>query len=149
MNAEFDFEEYRNKLVNGQLKDNLDAKNYIQQYFCPLTSGQHTLIENDHVTLISDDVMRKVYFKRWGKDVKKWYEEETNPIRLICEFDKPMSGNDFMNVSKQLKHKYQKFDTFSEKTKKGVQKMLSYIKEVWANGVEEMNQYLLCGWLIW
>lgn len=145
-NQEFDFDECRRLFNDGMLKDHLDAKNYISKFFCPLISGQHTLIENNSVTLVTDDVMRNVYMKRWDKSLVKWYNTETNPKRLICDLNQPMIGSKFMNVSKQLIHEYKPYESFDEKTKTRVQTMLSFILEIWANNDEKMFKYIL-NWL--
>ena len=145
-NSEFSFKEYRRLLTEGTLKDDLDAKNYILKFFRPLTSGEHALIENGVVTIITHDTMNKVYFKRWGNSIKKWYESETDPKKIICDFYKPMIGDNFINLSKPLKHEYKEYKTFDDKIKKAVEKMLSYIKEVWANNDDNMYKYILC-WL--
>jgi hypothetical protein len=145
-NQEFDFDECRRLFNDGMLKDHLDAKNYISKFFCPLISGQHTLIENNSVTLVADDVMRNVYMKRWDKKIREWYNTETNPKKLICDLNKPMIGSSFMNVSKQLIHEYKQYETFDNKIKTGVETMLSFIKEIWANNDQNMYQYLL-NWL--
>lgn len=142
-NNEFNFNEYKRLFNEGMLKDNLDAKNDILKYFCSLTTGQHVQFENNEVTLVSEEIMRKVYLKRWDKKIKEWYETETIPKKLICDFNQPMIGDNFINMTKQLKHQYKEYKTFDDKTKKGVEKMLSYIKEVWANDDEKMFQYIL------
>jgi len=141
--SDFNFEEYRRLFKDGMLRDHLDAKNYIGNFLYPLITGQHALIENNTVQLISNDTMKQVYLKRWDKSIKEWYEVETNPRKLICELDQPVIGDKFINMSKQLKHQYVKFESFDHKTKKGVEKMLLYIKEVWANNDEDMSNYLI------
>ncbi len=73
-NQEFDFNECRRLFNDGMLKDHLDAKNYISKFFCPLTTGQHALIENNSVTLVSDDVMRNVFMKRWANNDENMYQ---------------------------------------------------------------------------
>lgn len=145
-NSEFDFDEYRRLFNDGMLKDNLDAKNYILKFFCPLTTGQHALIEKNEISIIAKDTMREVYMERWDDKIKKWYKKETNPKKVICDFHKPMIGDRFINVSKQLKHEYKEYKTFDDKIKNAVEGMLSYLKEVWANSDDDMYKYLL-NWL--
>ena len=145
-NEEFNFNECRRLFNHGMLKDHLDVKNYIQKFFTPLISGQHVLIENNNVTLVSDEIMRKVFMRRWDKKISQWYDSETIPKNLICDFNKPIIGDKFINVSKQLKHQYQEYQTFDDNVKKGVDTMLGYIKEVWANNDNTMFNYIL-NWL--
>jgi len=124
----------------------LGVKNYILKFFCPLTTGQHALIKNNEISIIAKETMKDVYLKRWDIKIKKWYEKDVNPKEVICDFNQPMIGNKFINLSKQLKHQYQEYKLFDNKAKKGVEMMLNYIKEVWANNDENMYKYLLC-WL--
>lgn len=144
--TEFDFNEYTKLYENGMLKDHLDAKNYISKFFYPLTTGQHALIENNEISLISDDIMKKVYIARWDNDIIKWYKKNTIPRKLICDLDKPMIGDKFINVSKQLKHQYVKYSTFDNKIKTSVEMILKYIDDVWANNNKDMFNYII-SWL--
>lgn len=143
INEEFDFNKIKELYNNGMLKDHLDAKNYISKFLHPLTTGQHALVENNTITLISVETMRSVYYKRFGKDIKEWYETETIPKKLICDIHEPMIGDKFINMASQLKHKYQEYKTFDEKIKKAVNKMLVYIKEIWANNDENIYNYII------
>ena len=45
MSKEFCFTEMNQLYENGQLKDHLDCKNYISNYFHPLNNGTHAFIE--------------------------------------------------------------------------------------------------------
>ena len=144
MTDTFEWLEINNKYKNGQLKDHLDCKNYIGKFFYPLTNGTHALVENNDVTIIQDDTMRKVYLKRFPKDVKIWYETETIPVKLICDITKPSVGDGYVNIAKRQLHNYATiYKNFKPELRQGVDKMLSYVKEVWANGNEEVFNYLI------
>jgi hypothetical protein len=87
--------------------------------------------------------MNKVYLQRFKTDIKAWYKTETIPKKLICDINKPTVGPNFINVAKQLKHKYSEYKHFEKEIKTNVELMLSYIKEVWANNDEKVYQYML------
>jgi len=133
---------------NGLLKDNLDCKTYISKYFIPTTVGTHILIEHGKPTIIQDQTMKTVYLKRFNKDITKWYLEKTIPKRLLCDISKPMIGDNYINISSQLKHEYKEYNTFNKKTKASVQIMLDYIKLIWADSNEDVFTYLI-NWLVW
>ena len=143
---QFNFTEMRNLYNNGLLKDHLDCKNYISKFIYPLTNGTYALIENEQVTIIQKETMNEVYFSRFELDIKKWFKKETDPKQIICDVTKPTIGDDYINISKTLKHKYTKYEEHTQDIKESVKLMLSYIKEVWANNDEKVFNYILC-WL--
>jgi hypothetical protein len=141
--SEFDWTTMNDLFNNGNMKDHLDCKNYISKYFIPTTIGTHVLIENGKPIIIQDATMKTVYLKRFNIDIRKWYNETTIPKKLICDVSKPMLGDKYINVSAQLKHAYQKYDTFNKDTKEKVTLMLEYIKLIWANSNDEVYNYLI------
>ena len=126
----FSFSEMRNLYASGMLKDHLDCKQYILKFIQPLTNGTYALIENDQVTMIQKETMNEVYFAKFKPDIKKWFNKETDPKQIICDITKPTVGDNYINISKTLKHKYVKYDEYSQEIKDAVNLMLSYIKEV-------------------
>ena len=143
MFQEFCFNKMNQLYENGQLKDHLDCKNYISNYFHPLNNGTHAFIENNTISIIQDETMNKVYLQRFKKDIKAWYKTETIPKKIICDINKETVGTNYINVGKQLKHKYSEYVQFDTEIKNNVKIMLSYIKEVWANNDEKVYQYML------
>lgn len=143
MENEFCFIKMNQLYENGQLKDHLDCKNYISNYFHPLNNGTHAFIENNTISIIQDETMNKVYLQRFKKDIKAWYRNETIPKKIICDINKETVGSNYINVGKQLKHKYSEYVQFDTEIKVNVKTMLSYIKEVWANNDEKVYQYML------
>ena len=120
MSKEFCFTEMNRLYENGQLKDHLDCKNYISRYLHPLFNGSHALTENDTVSIIQKETLNEVYLQRFKKDIKTWYKTETIPKKLICDINKPTLGNNFINVAKQLKHKYSEYKHFEKEIKENV-----------------------------
>jgi hypothetical protein len=142
MENEFCFIKMNQLYENGQLKDHLDCKNYIAKYLHPLNNGTHALIENDTISIIQKETLNEVYLQRFEDDIKKWYKK-TIPKKLICDISKPVIGSNYINVGKQLKHKYSEYKHFEKGIKENVKLMLTYIKEVWANNDEKVYEYLL------
>jgi hypothetical protein len=143
MQSEFSFVEMKSLYDNGLLKDHIDCKQYISKYIFPLLNGTHAMVENEQVTIVQKETMNEVYISRFPKDIKNWYKTETLPKKLICDVTKPTVGDNFINISKTLKHKYEEYETMDTKKKEGVQLLLKYIKEVWANNDEAVYNYIL------
>ena len=139
----FSFSEMRNLYASGMLKDHLDCKQYILKFIHPLTNGTYALIEKDQVVIIQKETMNEVYFPRFEPDIKKWFKKETDPKQIICDITKPTVGDNYINISKTLKHKYVKYDEYSQEIKDAVNLMLSYIKEVWASNNKKVYEYIL------
>ena len=142
----FCFLKLKQLFKDGPLRDNQDAKNYLDSYIIPLTNGAHAKIEGGEMEMIKKEEFRDVYSPRFPPQIKKYYFHETIPRYIICDVHKPMITKNYINVCKPYKHKYQEYDTFDKKTKEGVELMLSYIREVWADDVNDSYIYLL-NWL--
>ena len=145
-NSLFSFIELNNLFNNGPLKNYQDAKNYISRYFYPLINGTHALVENNEITIIQDETLRKVYLARFPKQIKKFYLEETIPKNIICDVKQPIITEQSINVCKRFKHEYQEYKTFDKKTKSSVELFLTYIYEVWADSNDDSYNYII-NWL--
>jgi hypothetical protein len=127
----------------GTLRDHLDCKKYISRFFVPTTSNSHVLIEDGKVTIIQKDSMKDVYLARFPKDIATWYKTKTIPKKLISDISKPQFGDDYVNLSGRMKHKYQPYKEFSKDIQTRVQVMLDYVKLIWANNREVEFVYLI------
>lgn len=128
---------------SGVLKNHLEANNYVEKYFCPLTNGEHALLQSSKLTIVPAETMRTVYLNRFPDEVKKWYNKQTIPKQLICDVTKPQIGSTYVNSAPQMFKDRKKYITFTEKSRDGVKRMLAFIKEVWCDGNKEQLQYLL------
>ena len=79
---EFDFVELKNLYANGQRKDFLDAKEYIDKLFIPLTNGTHALLENKEIIILSKETLNEVYLSRFQKRKRKVKERMFQTILL-------------------------------------------------------------------
>lgn len=139
----FSFTKFNKHCDEGIRKDNLEAKNYIEKFFCPPTSGEHALIQNSKLTIVPVDTMQKVYLNRFPDEIKKWYSKKTIPKQLICDVTKPQIGATFVNSAPQIFRDWKKYSTFTQKSRDGVKRMLSFLKEVWCDNNEDQFKYLL------
>ena len=83
----FSFAKMNELYDSGQLKDHLDCKTYILDYFIPTTKGTHVLNDADSLEIIQKDTFKEVYLKRFPKDIQKWFNTETIPKKLICDIN--------------------------------------------------------------
>jgi len=134
----FSFTTMRELYQTGQLKDHLDCKNYIEKYFIPLTNGSHAHFDDGQLIMINDQSMKTVYLKRFEDDIQKWYKKYTIPKKLICDINLPPVGETYVNASKQLHRPIKEYELFNKKDKEGVNAILNFLKEVWANN-DEIN----------
>jgi len=94
--------------------------------------------------IIQKDTFKEVYLKRFPKDIQKWFNTETIPKKLICDINKPTVGDTYINVSEKIMHEYsKKYSEYSEATKGKVNIMLDFVKLIWANNDDKVNQFLL------
>jgi hypothetical protein len=145
----FSFVEAHRLFDEGLLKNHLDCKNYIKKYFHPTATGTHILFVNGKPEIVQNDTMSTVYVNRFDPEtedkqiIKKWYSRGTIPKQIICDINKPIMTEEFINLSPQVKHKYKPFESFLPKIKEKLNTMIDYIKLVWADGNEEVFIYLM------
>ena len=144
-NEVFDFDMFDNFYTNGQLKDHLDAKNYLEKFFYPLTNGSTAILKNGEFEMINSNDFNSVYLARFPKDISVWYKTKTRPREIIVDPHKDRIGKSYINMFPKSKFEtYEKYETLDKDIKKKVDKMISYIKLIWASNNEEILQYLLC-----
>ncbi|RYH08065.1 hypothetical protein EON65_41215, partial [archaeon] len=139
----FSFSKLNKHFETGILKDHLEAKNYVEKFFCPLTNGEHALLQNGKLTIKSDDNMTKVYLNRFPDEIKKWYCKKTIPKDLICDVTKPQIGPTFVNSAPQMFKDRKEYSSFTKKSRDGVKRMLAFIKEIWCDNNDAQLEYIL------
>ena len=137
----FSFKQLKKLFETGPLRDYQDAKNYLDSFIIPLTNGAHAKIEGKEIEMINRQEFIDVYSPRFPPQIKKYYFHYTISRYLICDLHKPMISEDYINVCKLYKHEYQEYDTFDKNTKASVKLMLSYIRKVWADDVNDSYIY--------
>jgi hypothetical protein len=117
---------------------------YISEYFHPLSNGNHCMIVDGEPVIMKQEVIKKTYFDRMTKKANEYYFKENCEIKeIICKLNDPVVSGDNINICPQLKHKFVAYSTFSDEAKAGVELMLSFVNEVWANSKKEDYDYLL------
>lgn len=139
----FDFKKLKALFETGPLRDFQDAKNYLDSYFIPLTNGGHARLEGNKIHMVTHENFTRVYSGRFPPQLKKYYFYDTIPRYVICNVHKPMITDDYINTCKPYKHEYQEYDSFDKKIKASVELMLSYIREVWADNVNDSYIYII------
>ena len=90
----FSFTELKRLISDGPLKDLQDAKNYILKFFYPLTNGMIMFVDEGVKKMISIDVFKNTYAQRFGKDLSKWFSQETTSIYgITVDTQKPFICN--------------------------------------------------------
>ena len=121
-----------------------EAKDYLCKFFYPVDTGEYCFINNNRYKLLSHDVMRRMYLDRIPKELKKWYLTETKLYRLVMELNQPLIHEDMINILPEMLHKSDMtFEQCTKQQKDGVQMMLDFLKEVWANNNQKVYQYLI------
>jgi hypothetical protein len=154
VNSNFNF-----KLINPKHKTLGECKAYIREYFVPLLDGNHAVLENGKYVIRDKTALRHVYFDRMPDyvtgddddkkpiDLSKWYFNKYTDIRSITyELNKPTFYDDKLNMCPKMKYEYFKYDyeeDVNKPLKVKVNIMLNYIKEVLANGSDDVYKYIL------
>jgi hypothetical protein len=125
--------------LNGQLKDNLDAVNYIFQYYYEIKGGMYYFydVNLNSFEFKTDDnftkeVLRKLNNKKKITDI---IHKNNKIYQVVCKINKPriFKENDvyYINETGSFLHQtYQKYDTYSNDIKIKVNRVLDMIKEV-------------------
>ncbi|RYE57683.1 MAG: hypothetical protein EOP48_05260 [Sphingobacteriales bacterium] len=139
----FSFTKLNKLYETGVLKDHLEAKNYIEKFFCPLTNGEHAHMENGKATIVPKETMKEVYLNRFPDEIIKWYTKKTIPKQLICDVTKSQIGDRFVNIAPQMFKDRKEYSTFTQKSRDGVKRMIAFLKEVWCDNDKAQLQYVL------
>ena len=115
-----------------------DQKNYLTQFFVPLSNGSHCMLKDGAYELISDEVVNKFYLKRCGKKLKEYYTEEYRTIRTpVYEINKPVFYENKINLCPQLPS-HTPYNDYPKAIKDKCQIFLNYMFDVLANKREDV-----------
>ena len=132
------------KIQDLKPSQQVKAVEYISKYFIPLSNGMHAFFNNGKYELIDHLTIKRTYFDRMPKLLSDYYFKTNIDIRTIeYEFGKPELHDDKLNLCPKMKHQMQSYDTFSTDTKKKVDIMLNYVKEVLCSGNKSHYNYLM------
>ena len=139
MYSDFDLEHLKNNLSMSQ------GKEYIKQYFVPLTNGNHAVLNSTgKYTIMSDEIVKKVYLNRMPKELSTFYTKEYYAIKSITYKlgEDTIIGNK-LNLCPKLKHTYQPFELFDDSIKTKMDVMLDFIKTIICGGKHDSYEFTI------
>jgi hypothetical protein len=122
-----------------------DAKEYLTKYFIPLTDGNHAFYHNGEFEILETKVVKSTYFNRMSKELNEYYFKRFKSLKTITyQINKEPIIGDKLNLCPKMKaQKVKPYKEYDDKTKKGVEAMKQYIKEVLADNSQESYEYLI------
>jgi hypothetical protein len=122
----------------------IEAKQYVDKYFIPLTDGNHALLVNGKYEIYDDSVIKKTYFKRMSSELNKYYFQDKTDLKTITyDINKPAIFDNYLNLCPKIKQTYKKVDEFSKETKDKLAIILNYIKEILCSNKQDSYDFLL------
>ena len=122
----------------------IDAKKYIDDYFIPLTDGNHAFYRDGNYDILDDSVLKRTYFKRMNGDLNKYYFTEKIDLRTITyDINKPQLYDSYLNLCPKIKQEYKEYKLFDNSTKASVNIILNHILEVWCSSNKESYNFVL------
>ena len=119
-----------------------DQKNYLTQFFVPLSNGSHCMLKDGLYEMMTDEVINKVYLKRCGKKLREYYTEEYRTIRTpVYEINKPVFYENKINLCPQLPS-HTPYKDYPKAIQNKCQIFLNYMFDVLANKREDVFLHL-------
>ena len=146
MNAgKFSLTELKRLVADGQRRDLMDAKEYIQKYFYPLSNGMILFVTRGEKKLLTMDAFKTAWAARFGAELYKWFLKETvNVYDISISTSAPFIDDDKLNTFAGFKHTQdKKFKKCSKPAKEGCQMMLDFIFQVWCSSDQTSYEYIL------
>ena len=93
------------KLRALSTESTINSKKYINDYFIPLTNGNHAFMNKDgKYEIISHEILNRVYINRFPKPLKAYYNHELDEVLTpVFKLNKPVKYEDNLNLCSQLK----------------------------------------------
>ena len=117
--GKFSLTELKRLVADGQRRDLMDAKEYIQKYFYPLSNGMILFVTRGEKKLLTMDAFKTAWAARFGPELYKYFLKETvNVYDISISTSAPFIDDDKLNTFAGFKH------TQDKKFKKNVQSPL-------------------------
>jgi hypothetical protein len=121
-------------------------KEYITKYFIPLTSASHCMLQDGKYEILTDEVIKKVYFNRFDKKIRDFYFQEHTDIKVpVYEINQPVMYGNKLNLCPPLPN-HKPYKEFSDDIKKKVEVYFDFMLEVFCSNRPEIFSYL-CKWI--
>lgn len=140
MALKFSVSKTNDLIKNGERKDHLDAKEYLLQFFYPLTNGMIYFVNKDKKAMLTQESFKATYGNRIGILAKYFLKETEQLYDVVVKPRAPFLDGDDLNLFQGFKHKA---DDPKVDQKVGVDMMLDCIKTVWASGNMDSYNYLI------
>ena len=136
--SEFNLEHLANNLSLNQ------GKEYIKEFFVPLTNGNHAVLSNGKYNILNDETVRKVYLNRMSKELSNFYTKEYYSLKSITyKLGEDVIIGNQLNLCPKMMHTYQPFELFDESTKESMNIMLDFIKTIICGGKQDSYEFTL------
>ena len=148
----FSIETLQHHEKNGQLRNYLDAINYIFTYYFETENGLYYFydVENDNFKFKSaDDFKREVINKVDNqKEIYGTIKKNNKIFSIVCRIGKPRIYKEnqkyYLNESGSFLHQtYRQYDEYTEEIKTKVDKIFEMMKEISCNGDKNVFKALL------
>jgi hypothetical protein len=123
-----------------------EAKNYLTKYFVPLTDGSHAYLMDGKFKILEDKTVKSTYFNRLSGELREFYFKKLTSLKTIThQLNKDLfiDGDKINLCPKMIVSKNKYYNEYDDETKKGVDAMLYFIKEVLASDNELSYNYLV------
>lgn len=120
----------------------VQQKEYIIKYFVPLSSGSHCMLTNGTYELMSDEIIKKVYFNRCDKKIREYYFQEFTEIKTaVYEIHQPQFYENNINLCPPLPT-YKPYIEFNDEIKANVNIFLNFMLDVLCNNNKDIQTHL-------
>jgi hypothetical protein len=128
-----------------EVRDIKSTCDYIQKYFFTLADDNHAVREGDTFNIYTRTAVKNVYFNRLPKEICTWYFKENRKIySIINELNKPLIGENTINLCKTFLHKsVKKYSEYSTEIHEAIKIFLDYMKLCLCSNKDDQFQYLL------
>ena len=131
------------KLTSDDLSPN-EQKAYIDKHWIIINDGRHALLSAGKIELYDKATMKTTYFDRMPVELNKYYFKIKKDIRkLICDPKKPILTSKFLNLCERQMPTPQPYKDCSEKAKKGVELINSYVLKILCKGRIDIYDHLI------
>ena len=122
----------------------IEAKEYIINYFVPLSNGNHAMLINGKYEIKEEQEIKRSYFNRMPKELYNYYFKEFTEVKtVVYEVNKPTFFDDKINLCPPMKYTYDETYKPTEEVNKKLEFVLDYMKEILCSNRYDCYQFLL------
>lgn len=138
------FEQQKNQARDLQEYETLEKIEYMKTYFKHLDNSDYVVLKYGKYEVIPERVFNSVYLSKISsKELKARFRIEVDVKSITYELNKPLFFSDKINLCPSMKHKYTKYEQFTQEIKNNVEHCINYLREIWCSDNEEALDYIL------